>query len=142
MSLRERLEQDTTQAEAWVPEQSGEMLIGKIVAIGRRVTEYSPEGYLILTVQDEQGKFRAVHAFHYVLQEELRKYKLKPGIEIGIKFLGKPEGKNYVSYRVEADAEILQPGEADPAYTPDSDIPSDAPTHSPAASAADDDIPF
>lgn len=147
MSIADRLNESDDFAEAWRPEKAGDSIVGTISDIGHRVSGYSDEPYTILTIKQENGERLAVHAFHFVLAQELRKYKLKYGTEIGIKYLGKPEGKNYERYKVVADAEFaLGPnGESDP--TPASDIPSGPGDFVPnvpsgVAGKSDDDIPF
>lgn len=141
MSLLDQLNEDDSFAKAWIPKEHGPVIHGKIVGFGRRSTEYQPEGYMILTIQPPEGERLAVHAFHYVLAEELKKYKLRNGTEIAIKYLGKPEGKNYEAYKVVADAEVNQ-GEGDPQYVPPTDVPAAAPVSGPVPTGADDDIPF
>lgn len=141
-SLEDQL--NSGYAESWRPEP-GDMLIGEVMSITSRTTEYG--AYRILEIKRDDGTRLAVHAFHQVLEQELAKIKPQIGHRIGIKFLGKPEGKNYVSYKAateNAPAEDWSDAAQEP---PASDVPNDFPpvtqsVPSGTKTADDDDIPF
>ncbi len=84
------------EPEVWKP-APGDKLIGALVASRRRVAGYNP--YMVYTIQEGQ-KLWDVHAFHDVLERELAGQDARQGDQIGIKYTGKPEGKDYEHYRV------------------------------------------
>ena len=91
-TLDDRLD---SQAEAWKP-QSGEKLIGVVVDVDSRTTEFGT--YPIVTLSTDAGDEVAVHAFHTVLKNEFAKRQPRLGERIGIKYLGRSE-KGYEAYR-------------------------------------------
>jgi hypothetical protein len=145
-SIDHRLDAETT---GWKP-AAGDKLVGVIVDIDERDAGYGP--YPVVTIlSDDDSKQYAFHGFHTVARSELAKAKPQVGEQIGVKYLGKPEGKKYESYRVtvdrdeareqldwerigsEAAAEQHQDGLAEDSVHADED---------PEGSGADDDIPF
>jgi hypothetical protein len=93
-----------SSAEAWKP-SPGEKLIGVVVDVDSRTTEYGT--YVVLTLRQENGDERAVHAFHTVLKREFAKRPPRLGEELGIKYLGKSD-KGYEAYRIVWD-EVVPP---------------------------------
>lgn len=96
MNIDARLD---TNAQGWRPEV-GEKLVGIILEVSEGESEY---GRYPLLIVDSTGDYIAVHAFHTVLKNELSRLRPQPGDTIGIKYLGKPPGKSYESYRVALD---------------------------------------
>jgi hypothetical protein len=95
-SMRERLDAD--YAEAWKP-APGDELIGKIIDLGRRTTEWGT--YMIVTVKPEDGPPKAFHAYHTVAADALAQAYPSVGDEIGIRYLGKvvSEKSQYGGYQ-------------------------------------------
>jgi hypothetical protein len=94
-------------ATAWRP-KDGDTLTGNIVTVVKRTGEYGPYPCVILRL-DGFDKFTAVHAFHGVLQNELKDMKAKPDDNITILYTGKRTAnklnadgseKNYHGYSV------------------------------------------
>ncbi len=73
-------------APAWRP-TDGQTITGKIVTVVKRTGEFGPYPCVMLDTGVE--KLTAVHAFHGVLQNELREMKAKPGDEITVLYTGK-----------------------------------------------------
>lgn len=94
-SIEDRLDAD--YAKAWQPVPGGK-IVGETVAISERVGGYGR--YPIVTLRQEDGEERAIHAFHEVLQNELARIAPKIGDTIGIKYGGKDAEKGYHRYRV------------------------------------------
>lgn len=90
-------EYENDYAESWKP-QPGNEVQGTLTAVGMNDAGWGP--YPIVTLEDEGGTRLAVHAFHDVLKAELSKRSPKIGDSLWIKYLGKPEGKNYHAYKV------------------------------------------
>ena len=112
MSLLDQLNDVGEFAPPWKPRDADapKQVIGKLTEIGQS-TDFNGNPYLIYTLKQDNGGRIAVHAFYDVLRQELGKYKLKIGAEVGVKYLGQPEGKRYHRFAVVSDAEInLDPG--------------------------------
>lgn len=92
-SLDDRL--DST-AEAWKP-KAGEKLIGAVVDVDSRTTEYGT--YPIVTLRTDTGDELAFHAYHTVAKNEFAKRQPRLGERIGIKYIGKSD-KGYEAYRI------------------------------------------
>lgn len=156
-SLEDRL--DST-SEPWKPNE-GDKLIGTVVDIDERDGGYG--SYPIIVVLTDSGDQLAFHAFHTVAKSELAKARPVVGDRIGVKYLGKPEGKNYESYRITvarddgrqqldwdrigAEAEAEAPGERYVHSDDSGDVLVDEVPDAIAAEQAqkevdDDDIPF
>lgn len=95
MSILNRL--DAPTPSAWRPEP-GDSLIGRVVEIDSRTTEYG--AYPMVTVQIDDGTEVCFHAFHSVAKSELARRRPGVGDKIGVKFLGKPAGKSYENYKI------------------------------------------
>lgn len=93
-TILDRLEKDP---EPWKPDP-GDTLVGKVLEIEERVTEYGP--YPCVTVEQADGTEVLFHAFHTVAKNELAKKAPRPGDEIGIKYLGRDNELKYERYRV------------------------------------------
>lgn len=120
MSLEDQL--NAEQAESWKPEP-GDAIIGEVVGISTRDAGWGP--YRLLTIKRDDGTSIAVHAFHDVLKQELAAIKPQIGHRIGIKYLGKPAGKNYAHYKVATEnPPVEQWGDAE-IEPPPSDLSSD-----------------
>lgn len=146
-------------AELWKPEE-GDTLVGTIVEIDQRDSDYGHGQYPIITVAREDGLEFAFHAFHSVAKNELARLEPVTGEKIGIKYLGektpKGGGKAYKSYRIKIDRTAETGRTIDwSAMKSDSDremqaagaeraeAPPAAATRVPTpAPPADDDIPF
>jgi hypothetical protein len=116
MSLLDRLNEAGDFAPGWNPKDPGapQQVIGAVTDIGQG-SDFNGDPYLIYTIRQPDGERLAIHAFSTVLKQELAKYRIKLGSEIGVKYMGKPEGKNYYRYAVVSDAEFnLDPGAIDP----------------------------
>jgi hypothetical protein len=96
-NLAERLD---SFAEPWKPEP-GEKLIGEVVDLDERENEYG--SYPVVTVMTDEGEELAFHAFRTVPKNELAKQRPQVGDRIGIKYFGKPEGKDYELYRIKVE---------------------------------------
>ncbi len=145
MTLEDRLD---SASEPWKP-SPGDKLIGSVVDIDERDAGYGL--YPIVVVLADDGEQYAFHAFHTVAKSELAKARPVVGDRIGIKYLGKPEGKEYESYKVtvereagpqqldwerigaDAEGEIDQDAAAEDSVRADED---------PESEARPDDIPF
>jgi hypothetical protein len=116
-------------AEPWMPD-AGEKLIGEVVDLDERENEYG--SYPVVTVLTDEGDELAFHAFRTVAKNELAKQRPQVGDRIGIKYVGKPEGKDYELYRIKVERDEQSKS-----------IDWDKHTSEPAEpSAAKDDIPF
>jgi hypothetical protein len=100
-SLDSRLD---SAAQTWRP-QVGDKIVGTLVAIGTRASQFGDQPYPLLTLATDKGEV-IIHAFHSVLKNELAAQRPQVGDRIGIVFNGKPDGKRYEHYRlvVERDA--------------------------------------
>jgi hypothetical protein len=94
VTLEERL--DST-SEPWKP-SPGDKLVGTVVDIDERDAGYG--SYPVVTVLDDTGAQWAFHAYHTVAKSELAKARPVVGDRIGVKYLGRHEGKQYEAYKV------------------------------------------
>jgi hypothetical protein len=157
--FEQQLESAGDRAEAWIPENDGPLIVGHIVSFGEFDAGYGP--YPIVTIRREDGSERAVHCQREVLVDELAKVAPTLGERIGIKWLGKPEGKEYHRYLVRVDRPAnaspdwsrysqhadAPPSMAAPAARPappaTAPAPAALPAQAPPAPAqSDEDIPF
>lgn len=83
------------RALPWRPE-AGDRIDGDVVRIMARTTivEGKPSKYPILIVNAGEPEYRAVHAFHSILQDQLREARVKAGDKVSIFFGGEVESKN------------------------------------------------
>lgn len=99
MSIQDRL--DREPAPGWKP-NPGDQIVGTIVEISEAPgTNWGP--YPLLVIEQADGTEVSVHAFHTVLKKEIAAKRPTEGDEIGIRYLGKPSGKDYEAYRVVLD---------------------------------------
>jgi len=129
--------------EAWKP-QPGEKLIGKLVDLDLRNSEYGPP-YPILTVLDEAGHEWAWHAFHTMARNEVAKRRPQIGEQVGISYHGKGTAAPGMNAPERWRLLVDRPRELQPpidweAVAPDATQADD--TTSATAPAADDEIPF
>ena len=96
-SIEDRL--DGGYPEPWKP-KPGDKLVGVVVDLDERDSQYGDSSYPIVTVQPDDGTETAFHAFHTVARNELAKQRPQIGDRIGIAYHGMPEGKSYESYRI------------------------------------------
>jgi hypothetical protein len=121
-SLEDRLEQFP---EAWRPKE-GEKVVGTVLEISERASEYADEPYVVIVVLTDEGREYAVHAFHTVLRNEVARLGPKPGDRLGLKYFGKDEKRGYERYRVLIErAERSEPDPTGPLIeaTGESDLP-------------------
>ena len=71
----------------------GDKLIGTVVDLDERDSDYGDEPYPIVTVETDDGNELACHAFHTVARNELAKQRPVVGERIGIAYHGKADGK-------------------------------------------------
>ncbi len=87
------------EVETWMPEP-GDKLVGKIVQITTGSNQFH-DCYPILKVIPKDGTaVVVVHAFATVFADELAKLNPQEGDTLLVKYLGKPEGKNYAAFTV------------------------------------------
>ena len=132
-------------APAWRPDP-GDAVIGEVAEISSREGGYGAYPIITLTVAD--GTRLAVHAFHSVLLSELKKIKPQVGHRIGIKYVGRPQGKNYDVYRVATenppDVDWETPGDPGQGFQPHDPMDAFQPQSVPSGvkGANGDDVPF
>ena len=96
-SITDRLEKDVA---AWRPDPE-DKLVGTVVEVDERVSDYGP--YPLLIVETEDGDEIVFHAFHTVAKNELGRLAPSVGDQIGIIYGGKDEDRKYEKYRVVLD---------------------------------------
>jgi hypothetical protein len=90
-SLSERLDH---YPEAWKPTEPGSKLIGELVEVDLRESDYGKEPYPILTVcSEEDGREYAWHAFHTAARNAVARKKPQPGERVGIVYGGLGEAE-------------------------------------------------
>jgi hypothetical protein len=100
-SLEARLSEP--YAEAWRP-APGDSLIGRVVAVDQRISSYDGVSlYPVVTVRRDDETTAAFHGYHAVAKAELAKQAPRVGERIGVKYIGKPPGKQYEAYRIVVD---------------------------------------
>lgn len=104
-SLVDRLD---SFAEAWRPEP-GDKLVGRVVEISERQSEYDDGPYPIVTVETDEGEQFAFHGFHTVAKSELAKQRPRVDERIGIAYHGKHADRGYERYRVIVERENSGP---------------------------------
>jgi hypothetical protein len=141
-SLEDRL--NVEPAEAWRP-VAGDVLIGELLEV-RWLSGYDERPYPLLVVRRESdGRAIGLHAFHQVLRDELRAQRPRLGERLGVRYLGRVDGR-YESYRLAIDraapAEISWEGPR--AAGTEAAAPSPAPGRPPPGPSRDEpeDIPI
>jgi hypothetical protein len=96
---------DETQAdfpEAWRPE-AGDKIKGRVVSVAMG-PDLGYGSYPIVTIAEEAGTERTIHAFHQVLRSELARRRPGQGDEIEVTYIGKRAprsgGNGFHAYRV------------------------------------------
>jgi hypothetical protein len=143
-TLEDRLD---SFAEAWRPEAAGDKLMGRVVSVDMRDSEYG-DPYPIVTVETDDGTERAFHGFHTIARRELAKQKPQIGDRIGIAYHGRGEpakpGMNGAElYRVIVEKPEPEPVDWDAIV--DGDPGPDTDANDPGVEpdlAADDDLGF
>lgn len=96
----EWLDRLTREEIGWRPDV-GDMIVGQIVDLQQRSTEYGPCPVVVVKPNDVEAygdKFVAVWAFHYVLRGELKAARPQVGDMIAVKRL--PDGDGYHLFKV------------------------------------------
>lgn len=110
-------------AEPWKP-NPGDKVVGKLVKVSY-IEGKEFAGYPLYELQTDDGTLVEVHAFHQVLQNEIHRQNVTEGDRLGIKYLGKADGKKYENYRVLVERgdgprpEKSEPEQTIPLGTPD-----------------------
>jgi hypothetical protein len=134
---------DREYAQAWRP-NPGDKLVGEVVELSQREGLYGV--YPIITVREDDGTERAVHAFHAVAAAELAKVRPQVGERIAIKYVGQEptadgrSGSFYHRYRVAVDRPAAPFNWA--AFGGEAPVEPDIPTDLDEPKASDDVIPF
>jgi hypothetical protein len=137
----ERLDAPT---EAWLHDP-GDQLVGTIADVDQRDSGYGVYPTVTIVVEEdstenggqpiEPGDERVLHAFRTVPRNELAKRRPQVGDRIGVKYLGKAEGRDYEAYKV-----VLELAERPEAEWPVAEPERDG--IAPSSISADDEIPF
>lgn len=96
MDLEDRID---SFPEPWKPD-AGDKLVGQVVEIGERASDYGDGSYPIVTVLTEAGKEFSFHGFHTVAKNELARQRPRVGDRLAVKYFGKDEERGYERYRV------------------------------------------
>lgn len=91
MSLHDKLEQESSFAESWKPQQ-GDEIIGTVVRINERENTFG-NMYPILTIVTDDGSEVAIHGATSVLSAKIYENSVVIGDEIGVRYLGQTQGK-------------------------------------------------
>jgi len=90
-------------APGWKPEP-GDTVMGTVKALDNGYSQWGE--YKIVTLIQENGEEVAVHAFHTVLENALKRIRPVPGDKIAIRYVGEqtpkgdPNGKPFHVYQV------------------------------------------
>lgn len=93
-SLQDRLNRDPEVVKL----EPGESVVGTVLDITTRENEYG--SYPLVSLETDDGRELEWHAFHTVAANELAKVNPQPGDVLGVRNLGKRDGKSYVAYRI------------------------------------------
>ncbi len=91
------LDQEPVIAEAWIPENEGDTIIGIVETVSTRDGEHGT--YPIVTIQTDDGEHRAVHGFGTVLAGHIEQDKPQPGDRYAIRYAGERGSKNGRTYK-------------------------------------------
>jgi hypothetical protein len=94
VSIEHDLDRDPT---SWRP-QPGEKIVGTVVDLATIDRGYGD--YLVVTLRTDDGDELDVHCYHTVLASELARLQPRVGERLGIKYLGRDDGRRYERYRV------------------------------------------
>jgi hypothetical protein len=134
-------------AEAWIPEDEGDKIVGKITEISEAWSDQSESMYGILVIADEETNTeKAVHCFGFVLEREMKKLKPKEGERIGIRYGGtvptKTAGRTVKVYKVKVEGRTASASVWDDDKPTQSIDPVPAPIDTTETQATEGDIPF
>jgi hypothetical protein len=130
--------------EAWRPTQAGEKLIGELVDVDFRDSEYG-DPYPILVVLDADGREWAWHGFHAAARREVARKRPQIGERIGVVFAGIGEASPGMSAPVRWRLLVDRPKPASVDYSQLGDSADTGPApadEAPRSAHGDDDIPF
>ncbi len=119
-SLEERLD---APAEGWKPEV-GEKLIGTIIDLDERDSQYDEEPYTLVTVLNDEGEERAFHGFHTVPRRKLARLGPQIGDRIGIAYHGR-HSKGYERYVIKLDRPPRTSAPTEPTATAETEPAAD-----------------
>jgi hypothetical protein len=98
---------DAPTAEAWRPTEPGDLLVGRVLAVGHRDGGYGD--YPIVTVQPERATVAgaeqttsaplAVHGLGKVLSERFDELAVRPGGRIAVRYDGEKRNKKGETYK-------------------------------------------
>lgn len=88
--------------ESWNPRElgPGATLKGAVVTVTEYENEYGVAPVLVVKAEGEPPRLLRWVAFGTVAQRELARQNPQPGDLIGVRYEGKPEGKNYDVFRI------------------------------------------
>lgn len=91
-----------TNFEGWKPEP-GDKLLGTVLTVS--TSDAGGFGaYPLLEIVSDDGEGIALHCFHAVLKTAVERWNPQPGERIGVKYVGKLEGRGafegYEDYRM------------------------------------------
>lgn len=92
-----QLQGDSGEApEAWVPQKSGEYIIGKVKRYERGTTGFGARPICIIETKDGE---RSIWLLHHVLLSQFDRTQPQPGDVIGVKLLDAVHGKSGFTYQ-------------------------------------------
>jgi hypothetical protein len=111
-STRSLIDDIDLDEESWLPRDlgPGATLKGEIRSVSTFEGDYGPSPVLVVLTDD--GRLVRWIAFGAVPQNELTAQNPQVGDRIGVRFLGRAEGKSYDSYRIVVEhraAVVLEP---------------------------------
>lgn len=95
--MLDELDQEPVIAEAWIPENEGDTIIGIVESVSTREGEHGD--YTIVTIQTDDGELLAVHGFGMVLAGHLDKDRPQTGDRYAIRYAGERGSKNGRTYK-------------------------------------------
>lgn len=95
--MLDELDEEPVIAEAWIPENEGDTIIGIVESVSTREGEHGD--YTIVTIQTDDGELLAVHGFGMVLAGHLDKDKPHTGDRYAIRYAGERGSKNGRTYK-------------------------------------------
>ena len=95
--MLDELDEEPVIAEAWIPDQEGDTIIGTVESVTQRDGEHGM--YTIVTIQTDDGELVAVHGFGTVLAGHIEKDKPQSGDRYAIRYAGERASKNGRTYK-------------------------------------------
>ena len=89
---RSKQQETESTSNAWIPENPGDTLTGKVVDVDSAWSDYRNANYPLLTIENDDGE-HTVHCFHTVLFNEVMKWEPVVGEEVTIVYKGVGKGK-------------------------------------------------